>query len=42
MVTPIFNPTIHPLDPEQCSSPPADTPDIKGMGVNFFQILAIA
>jgi hypothetical protein len=42
MVIPFFNPTIHSVDPQQCSSPPANTTDIEGVGINFFQILAIA
>ncbi len=39
---PILHPAIHPVDPKQFSPPPAVALDLKSMGVNFFQILAVA
>ena len=39
---PIFNPTIYPIDAEQRARPTACAPDGKRMGIDFFQVLAVA
>jgi hypothetical protein len=39
---PAFNPTIHPIDTQQSARPTARAPDGERVGIDFFQVLAVA